>query len=753
MATTRASDNFSTRVKIYVLKDQCWEDRGTGICYCRPIDEISSKLMFVVIAEGTESVILSSKISHHSIYQREQGTLLIWAESPEGPNICLSFQAEQGRDEAHQWIMEAQRRLTPPPSSPTEREPSPPVHASLPPLSPDNLGGIIRELENVLRNPYTRESFTSYLFEQNFFSQIENVYNQVSDPPHLLCLQDLYRIIKCLLSINDGRILEAVVRDDFILILAGILENDPDLPGMKLGYRKYLEDASRFRQVIEISSPEILRRIHESFRLSYLKETVLSRSLDESLGSRLAALIGRRNRDVINFMVTHNDYLGRVFNLLDDDETLVSKKRDAILFTQHLCSLAKGEPPALVATLFRILSQKGLLPIFRFASSDTDVKVRVIGIEIVSIVVDYDPSQVRAIINSHPQGQAFLNQLVEAFLAESSASVINQYADMLRSLLILHGSAVNPSFSNLAGADLTGNRRRDPDLDIFVGIFYERYMPRLISPVLLLSEDMLNPTLKLNKKQEASVLAVCELMITFLRAHVERCRFFLLGSDFLIKAGLLLHTPAGHVKLAVLRLYRAGLCSKDQLFHKFLIKKDLFKKVFELYLSTNNANNLINSACLELFDCVLKVDSPALVKYFKDTFNQELYDNRHIRIFEEFFRRTPDTAELSGDTIPLESPGCPRPRDGQADLEEERYFDADDDDEDEESASSGPSDPASPVLPPKRRRSVEEDDEDEAFLILASASKPLKRVPSFQTKHSPALSSPTPRPHHVIPKL
>ncbi|KAJ9074595.1 Platinum sensitivity protein [Entomophthora muscae] len=133
MATTRASDNFSTRVKIYVLKDQCWEDRGTGICYCRPIDEISSKLMFVVIAEGTESVILSSKISHHSIYQREQGTLLIWAESPEGPNICLSFQAEQGRDEAHQWIMEAQRRLTPPPSSPTEREPSPPVHASLPP--------------------------------------------------------------------------------------------------------------------------------------------------------------------------------------------------------------------------------------------------------------------------------------------------------------------------------------------------------------------------------------------------------------------------------------------------------------------------------------------------------------------------------------------------------------------------------------------------------------------------------------------
>lgn len=358
-------------------------------------------------------------------------------------------------------------------------------------------------------------------------------------------------------------------------------------------------------------------------------------------------------------------------------------------------------------------------------------------------MVDYDPSQVRAIINSHPQGQAFLNQLVEAFLSESSASVINQYADMMRSLLILHGSAVNPSFSNLASADLTGNRRRDPDLDSFVGTFYERYMPRLISPVLFLSEEMLTPTLKLTKKQEASTLAVCELMITFLRAHVERCRFFLLGSDFLIKAALLLSAQPGHIKLAVLRLYRAGLCSKDPLFHKFLIKKDLFKKVFALYLSTNNANNLINSACLELFDCVLKVDSPPLIKYFKETFSEELTNNRHIRIFEEFFRRTPDTAELSGDTIILESPGRPRPRDKQADVEEERYFDADDDEEDEET-TSGPSDPASPVLPPKRRRSVEDDDEDDAFLILANPSKALKRAPSFQKKHSPALSSPTP---------
>ncbi|KAI0243696.1 Platinum sensitivity protein [Massospora cicadina] len=699
MATTKDMDSFNTRVKIYVLKDQSWEDRGTGICYCRPIDEISTKLMFVVVAEGTDDVILSSKIAHHSIYQREQGTLLIWARSPDGPNICLSFQAEQGREEAHYWIMEAQSRLTPPPSSPIDREPSP-VHAPLLSPSPTNLGA-----------PGCR-------------------------PPLLHCLHDLNRIIKCLLAISDNRILEVIVQDDFILVLAGILENDPDLPGMKLGYKGYLEDASRFRQVVEIPSPEVLRKVHESFRLSFLKETVFCRSLDESLGGRLATLIGRRNRDIINFMVSQNDYLARVFDLLVSEEATISQKRDAILFTQHLIGLAKGEPHALVASLFRLIVQRGLLDLFRFASRDNDVKARSIGIEIVSTVVDYDPSQVRALINTHPQGQDFMVQLVDSFLSEPSASIINQYADILRSLLISHGPAINFMPSSLGGVDFAGNRRRDPDLDAFIRIFYERYMPRLVSPVTLLAEPRLTPTLKLSKRHEAAALTVCELAITFLRAHSERSHFFLLGSDLLIKAALLLRTPAGHVKLAALRLYRAVLLTKDPLLYKLMIKKALLREVFDLYLLTNNANNLINSACLDLFDCVLKAESPSLLRYFKETFSRELSERRHIPPFVEFLRKTPDEADESSDTEPLPSPEPFRPRDKGSDFEEERYFDTDDDDE------TFPV--AAPRFTPKRKRLAVEEDEDDVFLVLANPSTASKLNPPPQPKRPSGIAPPTP---------
>ncbi|KHJ43288.1 hypothetical protein D918_06522 [Trichuris suis] len=116
------------RVKLYMLNEKrTWDDKGTGQVTCffnehvhavilKVVNEEDDVLLasFVVIicnaavSRGLMSLILGntmleSQVQQDIIYQKQQGTLIVWTES-ENNDMALSFQDKQGCDEVWESI-------------------------------------------------------------------------------------------------------------------------------------------------------------------------------------------------------------------------------------------------------------------------------------------------------------------------------------------------------------------------------------------------------------------------------------------------------------------------------------------------------------------------------------------------------------------------------------------------------------------------------------------------------------------------
>ncbi|MGH0174984.1 UNVERIFIED_CONTAM: hypothetical protein FKN15_069959 [Acipenser sinensis] len=91
------------RVKVYTLnEDRQWDDRGTGHVSSGYVERLKGTSL-LVRAESDGSLLLESKISPNTAYQKQQDTLIVWSEA-ENYDLALSFQEKAGCDEIWEKI-------------------------------------------------------------------------------------------------------------------------------------------------------------------------------------------------------------------------------------------------------------------------------------------------------------------------------------------------------------------------------------------------------------------------------------------------------------------------------------------------------------------------------------------------------------------------------------------------------------------------------------------------------------------------
>uniref|UniRef100_A0A8C7L6P9 Serine/threonine-protein phosphatase 4 regulatory subunit 3 n=1 Tax=Oncorhynchus kisutch TaxID=8019 RepID=A0A8C7L6P9_ONCKI len=91
------------RVKVYTLnEDRQWDDRGTGHVSSTFVERLKG-ISLLVRAESDGSLLLESKISPNTAYQKQQDTLIVWSEA-ENYDLALSFQEKAGCDEIWEKI-------------------------------------------------------------------------------------------------------------------------------------------------------------------------------------------------------------------------------------------------------------------------------------------------------------------------------------------------------------------------------------------------------------------------------------------------------------------------------------------------------------------------------------------------------------------------------------------------------------------------------------------------------------------------
>ncbi|KAI0114059.1 component of IIS longevity pathway SMK-1-domain-containing protein [Nemania sp. FL0031] len=647
------------RVKVYELRNNDWFDRGTGFCTATFNATEDGQRDARVIVESEDQpgrTLLETRICKEDGFHKQQETLIVWTEPSNGVDMALSFQEAEGCAMIWKFIHSIQQQYNP--TNPQDDSPTDelPIEAanpiSLPEVSMSNLADIETQMRVLTTSIGGREALTKYVIAENYIDKLIPV---VSDAEDLESLGDLHRlcnIVKTIILLNDTAIIEHAVSDACVIGVVGALEYDPDFPSHKANHRQWLQGEGRYREVVRIEDPGITRKIHQTYRLQYLKDVVLARILDDNTFSVLNSLIFFNQVDIVQHLQGNSAFLGDLFNIFKSGQDL-TKKKEAVLFVQQCCAIAKNLQPPARQTLYNNFIAHGLLQVIHFGLRSNDVAVRVGATDILVSMLDHDPQMIRQMIyrQIHEKQPLLTDTLIDLLLVETDLGVKSQISDTLK-VLLDQGPPIQAEAFAKANGEYAARARLaqapDPQQDHFVGLFYEKSAVKLFQPLIALQE---RTSMKFTNVEASAFSYLVEILCFFVRQHQHRCKFFVMHNHIVPRITQLLQSPEKFLKLVAVRFLRHLVGSQDEFYIKHLSEKRVIEPVLDLLIKTMPRDNLISSACLELFEHIKKENIKELVKHMVENYREKLQSLSYMELFRTLILRYDQT---SGFTVNMD---------------------------------------------------------------------------------------------------
>ncbi|KAL7776420.1 hypothetical protein CFE70_006836 [Pyrenophora teres f. teres 0-1] len=720
------------RVKVYELKNNDWFDRGTG--FCKGVVANQEEARIVVLSEDDQSrQLLETRISKDDGYQKQQDTLIVWTEQ-NGTDMALSFQEPEGCASIWDFVNEVQSRLQ---ALAQDDGLSDDIDHISPILLPAPDLGNLHEIENHMRaansTPGGREALAKFILAQDYIPKLIPLVDMAEDLESLSDLHRLCSIMKMLILLNDTAIIEYVVTDPVVLGVVGALEYDPDFPLHKANHRQYLDDESKFKEVVRIEDENIKRKIHYTYRLQYLKDVVLARILDDPTFSVLNSLIFFHQVDIVQHLQANILFLKELFGIFSPKEQNLARKRDAVLFIQQCCAIAKSLQANVRAQLYQNFISSGLLEVIQFALKHQDASVRVAGTDILVSLIDHDALMVRSYIFKAIQEKTkpLTDTLIELLLIEVDLGVKAQMADAIKILLDPNANSASIEALGRTNSDFLAKMRGQlpsiPQTDSFIQNFYDESARKLFQPL----KDL---------EGRESIEVLC----FFIRQHSFRSKYFILSEGLAVRVAQLMGCPEKHLKLTALKYFRTVLGFHDETHNRQIIAHELFEPILKILFDTMPRDNLLNSACLELFEFIRRENIKMIVQHLVETYREKLQAITYVDTFQNLILKYDQnhepitTQELDNSFTSVDSDTPARHAAAinggkwghglkEVDADEEAYFNTSDD-EDEPITGTGKlsMNGASPVRPLVNYPDDDADDADMDDLtadVTASAPK------------------------------
>ncbi|KAF9181527.1 Platinum sensitivity protein [Haplosporangium sp. Z 11] len=632
------------RVKVYKLNTvNQWIDQGTGHCSCEFNSDKSEGTLIVHSEDEEDKVLLSSRIRvGDELYQRQQETLIVWSEA-DGVDLALSFQEAEGCGEIWDNIVEFQSHYSGDLfSDRSDTNGATSCDFTLPDPDISNLAEIDEMIKETLSGMNDRGKLISFILTGNYIDKLLPVLDTCEDLESYSDLHILHSIMLGIIMLCDSAIIQYILKDEIIIGCLGMLEYDPEFDDQKGEYRDFISKRSKFKQIVPINDQEVEQKIHQTYRLRFLKDTVLAGVMDETLIASLNSMIFFHNVDIVNYIHQDREFLKSLFGILGSDSETLERKRDVILFVQQFCAIAKTTQVHTRAGLYRTLSQNGLFNVFEIALLDTEPRIKMAGTEIFLSAMEHDPILARSYIVKQAEEKTtpqLMDIVLDRFLSEEDMGLKMQFSEIIRILLDTNTNQ-NDNGMHVA-MDTIPNL--DPDADKFLELFY---------------------------------------------------------------------TP-----------YVAKTCiANDEFFHRHLVKQNVIQQIVELLLSTNNRNNLLNSACIEFFDFIRSENIKTLITHIVPLYGEKLKNIEYVNTFKALIRRYEqfqDNSAIGSEAAEAalsESSSVRRGGPDQkawssltVDDDEEAYFNNSDDEDEVPDEGKQEDDPPTSDL---RRRVREDSDED-----------------------------------------
>ena len=197
------------------------------------------------------------------------------------------------------------------------------------------------------------------IINENNNNKINNEYNQqqIYKSKHLENIHYIFTIFKNLILIGEKDLIEILMKDEYYLITFGALEYDFET--MKtVPHRKYFKDIVKFKNPLNIQDQDILKKINQNLRLSYLRDTALSRLIDDNAIKAINLILQFNHNDIIQFFLNDIKYFEILFNQLQNEDLNI--KKESCLFLSELIECSKDVLQSRV-TFSECLFEQGIL--------------------------------------------------------------------------------------------------------------------------------------------------------------------------------------------------------------------------------------------------------------------------------------------------------------------------------------------------------------------------------------------------------
>jgi len=563
-----------------------------------------------------------------------------------------------------------------------------------------------------------RNALTKFVLEDDYIRRLIPLLDLAEDLEDLGSLHRLCNIMKTMILLNDSGIIEQAVTDDLVLGVVGALEYDPDFPSHKANHRQWLSKEGRYKEVVRIDDDLIRKKIHQTYRLQYLKDVVLARILDDPTFSVLNSLIFFNQVDIVTHLQTNSAFLKELFGIFGQQETNQDRKKEAVLFIQQCCAIAKNLQAPGRNQLYSNFLGHGLLSVITYALRHSDVGVRVGATDVLVSMIDHDPQIIRQTIfrQMNEKQTPLTDSLIDLLLVEADLGVKAQIADAIKVLL---DPGPNNSQVDRGGVDL-GNRMRpqhtDPEQEGLVKDFYDESAKKLFKPLVDLKD---RDSLDFSVHEVSLFIYLIEILCFFVRQHQHRSKYFVLSEKLGQRIAQLLSSPEKYLKLskfkyqkpmdiinnltAALKFFRNLVGLQDEFYNQEMMQGHLFAPILKIVTETMARDSLLNSACLEFFDFIKREQVKPLMGHLVENYRETLEGITYVEIFSDIihlYDTTNGFASSMVETFPDTEEDTPkRPETGRGnrwdsgikdlDTEEEAYFNTSDD-EDDASGTSAP---------------------------------------------------------------
>lgn len=654
-------------------------------------------------ASGAASCTLFSASFHRDQeIVRQQATVVTWTAT-DGTDVALSFENEEGCDifwidickflgrpleytavmladeaSAGACAVAADGEAD---MSMTEGSSRPSLAISLPEeVEFNTLSDIDLALDSVaLASLEIRREVCLSLLERSYVGRLLHLFRVAEDLDSRETLFRLYNIFKHLVLLNHPSILRELMADTNVIQVAGVFEYDPQYPEGRPGYRQFLLDRQRFKQILPFRNAHLVELIHQTFRAQYLKDVVLPRILDEETFGSLLFLIRCNFAEIIELLEADEELLPKLLPLFKDGEEESSLQ--VLKFMKEFLSIARTSANGRNLRLYQDEPSfhQFLKFLQRFLAGD-NATGRSLAIEVLMNVTQHDANIIRTFMidsRGEPAQEQLLTLIIDRVTDETADFGMRwQLVAILRTLLDTAASLglVLPS-------------------DEFLNFFYPDHALRLLGPLVKLervaSEQQLSAGLT------DVYYNCCELLCSFIVQHKYRMKYLLFRSFIVHNALHLLRVRPRVLRMAAVRLVRTMLGTGDDFYFRFLIKQSLLKPIVEAAVALGTADNALASALLEFFSFVREQRYRLIIVHLVETCRGELEQVRLASVaadlravHEELANPKSSSGGVGSDQSTEQQTGATRDPWSMVDRTEEAYFSSIDDEGDGEGTTA-----------------------------------------------------------------